>query len=376
MLYTSNMEQQPDMYSLEHAEKGHTERKLISIDTTPTVDKNEKLREARLALIDNDELYQRFFEGIKDLDNHDASRFSSVKNLFIRHCINLSDDEIEALVRQFNVGISEYARKNPGSIPPQHRDPEKIREMKMNSRGVLSVLEFLRARRTLLELDPATEYTFSTEDILDAKYKIDIVECIYDTSNTDTRNVHTMNLIQVKSSAPRESEISKIISGHRAWIHSAVMDFGAFRREYTDGIPKSLIIKDLSENTKAVGNILMDMCTDPDGFKPNIFLAKLDLEKLTNKHRAWLISEYVPIIKAAIETSIQEDTITPEQAAEIIQLLDQLEKNVRSKAKLPKNIGRIRNVNSIITVGKQVISEINLKSQSANTDEDSIVKYN
>jgi hypothetical protein len=369
------MEHQPDLYSIEHGEKDHIERKLKTLDTSPAIDKQEELREARLALIGNDRVYQKFFDAIRDVQSFDASKFSSIENLFIEYCINLSDDEVEALVRQFNLGLSEYARNNTGSIPPQHRDPEKIRQMKLNPRGILSVLEFIRARKTLLELDPATEYTFTTEDDLDARYKIDIIEYIYDTSDGN-RNIDTMNLIQVKSSEPRDSEKHKILDGHRSWINSSVMDFEAFRREYTNGIPDRLTLNEITENIEVLSFILQDICTDQNGFKPENFLTKLDLEKMTNKHKAWILSEYMPSIKAGIKRTVENGEISAEDADEIIRVLEELLAKVYSKGRLPRNISRVRSVNSIIAIGQRIISTTSIKSKPANSDHELVMKYN
>jgi len=370
------MEQQPDLYSIEHGEKEHKERKLNTLDTSPAIDLSEEIKEARIALVGNDRLYQRFFDGIQDLESYDASRFSSVQNLFIEYCINLRSDEIEALVRQFNVGLSEYARKNMASIPPKYRDPLVIRDMKLNSKGIFTVLEFIRARKKLLEADPATKYTFLTEDILDAKYKIDILECIYDTSEGNTDNIHTMNLIQVKSSEPSDSEVRTITDGHRAWINSEVMDFEAFRREFTDGIPDAVTLKQITQNLQELSDILQEIYTEPGEFKPGTFVDRLKLEELTNKQRAWLLSDSVPIIKATIQEAVESGEIGAKEAAEFVRVLDELEKKVRSKAKLPRNITRVHSVNSIIAVGKQVVKETVLKSKSDNRDRDHVMKYN
>ncbi|MES3004900.1 MAG: hypothetical protein V4690_02175 [Patescibacteria group bacterium] len=368
------MEQQPNIYALEHAEKGHSERKL-NLLSDDTEDRQEALREARIALVENIKLKERFFEAISKRESMDASGFAAIENLFIKYGLSLSADEVEALVRQFNVSVSEYASKNIGVLSKNQLSPENLRERKMTSKGILSVLEFIKNRKKLLLSQPETKHEFYTEDVLDAKYKIDLIEC--DMQEVDGKLVvHTMNLIQVKSSQPTEDEIKNITNAHRSWIGSSVMDFDAFKREYTDGIPDEVMIEVLAKNSEEVENVLLEICTDPNGFNPDGFIKQLDLEDLNNKQKAWLMSDYVPLIVEHIKASVEKGTATQEEADAIINALNDIEAKVRSKAKLPRNIARINTVNSIIAVGGKIVHQTTLQEKPNDPNKAKILKYN
>ncbi len=58
--------------------------------------------------------------------------------------------------------------------------------------------------------------------------------------------------------------------------------------------------------------------------------------------------------------------------------IDAVEAKVRAKAKLPRNLAHIRNVNSIIAVGSKIVQETNLISaqDNKNIDKEKIIKYN
>lgn len=368
------MEHQPDIYSLEHSEKGHSERRL-NILKEHTEDSQEALREARIALVENAKLKERFFEAISRRENMDSSGFAAIENLFIKYGLNLSVEEVESLVRQFNVSVSEYASKNVGLLSKNQLSPENIRERKMTSRGILSVLEFIRNRKKLLLSQPETKHEFYTEDILDAKYKIDLIEC--DMQEIDGKLVvHTMNLIQVKSSQPTDAEIRAITNAHRSWINSSVMDFDAFKREYTDGIPDEVTIEVLAKNSDEVENVLLEICTDPSGFNPDVFIKQLDLDDLNNKQKAWLMSDYVPLIVEHIKTNVEKGTVTQEEATAIINALNDIEAKVRAKAKLPRNIARISTINSVVAVGGTIVNQTVLQEKPSDPNKAKILKYN
>ncbi len=391
MLYTNsgkgyrinNMEKQPILYSLEHEDDkpkgaGHSERVLDTVGRE-NLDQNEELRAARAALLGNDAIYKKLFTAIGYRASGSAASFathySSVENIFVKYCQNLSDTSIDSIVRQFNIGANEYASKNKGVLSEKILTPEMLKSEKLNASGIKSVVNFIRARKKLLDTDPPTEYQFYVEDELDAKYKIDLIECIYK-HDGDRLVVDTMNLIQIKSSEPTDDEQGRILSSHKSWIVSSVMDFDSLKKEYTDGIPEDITIESIARDSEEVETILLDICTDPGGFNPDEFIKRLDLEQLTNKQKAWLLMDYSSIIKDHVRKSHLNGTVTEDQSREIIVALDMLEAKVRSKAKLPKNIAHIANVNSIIAVGAKIVKNTQLIATEEGKKSGKIIKYN
>ncbi len=133
------------------------------------------------------------------------------------------------------------------------------------------------------------------------------------------------------------------------------MDFDMFEHQYSDGIPEELQIEELSKNAEKIDAVLLNMCTDPSGFKPEQFIDSLDLDKLSNKHKAWLLIKYGTILREEIHRATEEGNIAEPEAKLIIETLETLEETLRIKARIPKNLTHIHEINSIIAVGPKEI---------------------
>jgi len=369
------MEHQPNFYSLEQDGNSHRERKLNHVGDG-IEDRHEALKIARLALIDNPKLQERFFEAvIQGEGNKDPSGFAAIENLFVKHCLTLDDAEIESLIRQFNAGLSEYAAKNVGILPSKVTSPESIKKQKRYASSIISVIDFINSRKKLLDIDPKTQHEFFTEDILDAKYQIDLIECIYEEIDGEMV-VHTMNLVQVKSSDPTESDIRNITDGHRAWINSSVMDFDAFRREYTDGMPDEVTLELLGNDATEIIGLLLEVWSNPGDFNPEDFIKKLELDDLNNKQKAWLLRQFTPIVIEHLRKGAIEHKSLEKDVELTIKKLTDLEEKVCAKAKLPRNLARVQTINSIITVGAKIVHQTILQEKPENQDKAKILKYN
>lgn len=343
---------------------GHTERKLKLIDNKETKG-NDALREAQKALLGNENLYNKFFKGLTnklDRQGADASSLAGVENIFITYCQNLSDVEIESLVRQFNKGFKDYIRVKKGDINLSEQRLEEINKKEITARGIISVVQFIRARKKLLDLKPSQEYAFYFEDVLDARYQIDLIECIYNRNGQEV-SIDSMNLIQVKSSEPSEEEQERITRAHKEWLTSSVMDLDSFEHEYSDGIPENLTIESLLKNADEVENILLDICTDPNRAEIGAaeeFISKLDLGELSNKHKAWLLLQYGKRLKDLILGARKKRILTNLQARDILTAIERLGSSVMTKAKMPKNFSTVQEINSAISVGARIIKKENL----------------
>lgn len=379
------MEKQPDLYALEHSggdnpesknktKLSHSERRLHSFVGNPEMDSNDRLKMAREAILDDERLYEKFFRAIKERSGRDSTGFASIENVFIKYCLDLSESDIEAFVRQFNKGLSTYAEKHSGTLDREQKDPEEIQRREIKFEGIMSVINYIKARRLLLDQEPASRYDFVFDDVLDAKYKIDLIEQIYSEEDGHL-NITTMNLVQVKSSEPMDEEKRKILESHMAWIHSSLMDFDSFEKEYTDGMPDEVAIETLGRNAEEVKSILEDICTDPSGFNADKFIKKLNLEFLKNKHKAWLLLKWSKVIKNYVLRCVEENIATQEQADSIIRTIDEMESKLVAKAKLPRNIAHIHNINSVITVGPQIIQTEVIATQPATQGKNKILKY-
>lgn len=270
----------------------------------------------------------------------------------------IEEGRIEDLVEDFNKELLEYVRRQSGIIDPVLA--EKIhhnKRLRLEPMGIRSAVEFVKSRKHPL---------FCEEDS-DVRDKIDYIECEYGVDNNGQIVIEVMNLIQVKTSEPpTEVEKRKITEAHRRWVKSSVMDLNSYKREYKNGIPDNLAIETLLENAEEVGELFLDMCTDPKGFNPQVFINKLDLEKLSNKQKAWLLLEYGGKLKYLIINARKSKKLTTEEARAIMNAVQGLEKRVKKEMTKLKNFSKINKINSIITVGENEVEKEELWQNDEN----------
>ena len=96
----------------------------------------------------------------------------------------------------------------------------------LNTKGVKSVVRFVRARKKIHELSPVTIPAFYFNDFLDAQHKIDLIEIIQDVDS------FIVNLIQVKSKEYKDDEIKNITQAHRRWVHENAVDLESYERAH------------------------------------------------------------------------------------------------------------------------------------------------
>ncbi len=367
----------------------HRERPLESLETAYIdKDQNERLRYAQESIVNNNKLKELFLKANIDIDfQKNPRKFAQVEDLFVSTLQDLSDNEIDSVIRQFNSKFKEYVSKQI-NLDISNNLRRKIFENdsistdgahgNIHSKSIKNVIHFIRSRRQLLESGPSQKYGLYFEHSLDAHNKIDLVECIFEEFDGET-HIAVMNLIQIKSSTPTVDEQQKITKAHRDWITSSVMDLENFEREYSDGIPPGLTIEMLSQNADEIEGLLQDLCTQEGDFNPDGFIKNLNLEETNNKHKAWLLTKYNEVLKRKIREVVTrsagtEYEIEQAKADLIIERLTQLEEKVRVKAKLPRNLSYIDTINSITAVGKQIVHEETLVTHTEEKAKRKIVK--
>jgi len=348
----------------------HIERRFHEFKDSET-DRDNSLREARQNLLENEKLFRKFIGGMEMDENRDATDLASLENIFVSNCLNLTDSEIKILVDNFNKNLSYFIANHKGEFSGKYIDPETIFSKRISSEGIIGVINFIRREKESVRLKPAQNLGFYFEDVLDAKYKIDIVVCIYTVGENEKIHVDRMNLVQVKSSEPRGFEREKIVESHRSWAVSSVMDFESFEHEYTDGEIEASAMEELLKNFDEIKSMVEDLYTDPKGFRPeaffDLFVKKLKLENLSDKKKAWILYRCIKDLKKDAVELVERGVIGEEVVREIIQHLENLEVKLRAKAKLPKDLSYVDEINSVLAIGqKRIILEKILEKSSDN----------
>ena len=330
---------------------GHREREITEIQSAGS-EKNILLKEAMEALVGNTSFYEEMLRAIEKKSGKSVRGLAEVENKFVSFCESLSPEDITNVVRKFNRGFIDWVITKKGQVNPKTYDSIISQKYNIKENGIVSVSTFIKARRKLLDSEPSQKYGFYFENGLDASYKIDLIECIF---SDDYASILEMNLIQIKSSVPDSEEQTRILEEHEGWLHTEVMSLDDFEYEYTNGLPEELTIKSLAENYEQVKDLLLDLCTDPNGFNADKFIENLDLKNLNDKQKAWLVVKYGDILVSEVERVRKEGDVSEDEARQIIEKMKKLENSLRQKSKLPRDFSNVERVNSITAVGHNII---------------------
>ncbi len=388
----------PKLYTLEHPDDpkkntGHTERKLDTFPKTHESDRNENLKRAQQELL-TDEVYEQFLKAITKIDTtRNSGGFVDVENLFITTLQDLPDTDIDSVIRQFNIGFKRFVSEHGNKYKVTDDLRRKIFENDLKKHfatrevagnihpnSIKNVIGFIRSRKQLLGAEPSQHYELYSESALDAQYKIDLIECLFE-ETVEGAQIETMNLIQIKSSEPDAEEKRKIVERHRDWVERKMMSSSDLTAEFETDLPENTTIERLTKNFEDVQLILLELLTDPEKASESVvdeFISGLHLDDLTNKQKAWLLRKHASVLQDEITACVSEGIISEEQADAIIQRIKMLESRYRAKINIPEHTMPIKNVYSIIAIGGKIIHQERIFGGEATGDrkQDRLVKYN
>ena len=207
---------------------GHEEKVTgLGIPIDPTrVKKNvydDILIQARQEILDDENLLKSIFEAIT-AKNRDGAviKFAEVENILVEKCINLTDNDIDNTIRQLGKKFLDYVKLENRMLQINGPARQELMTGRFNidSRGIKSVVNFVRERTRLLMSGPKQNFVIGFNNRLDAGKKIDLIEIIF--GETDSI-IEQLNLIQVKSSPPTEDERNNILERHNSYANYSIL---------------------------------------------------------------------------------------------------------------------------------------------------------
>jgi hypothetical protein len=184
---------------------------------------DQLLQNARKDVLENPELLGTILQAVKaKTQNKRVDDFAKVENILIEKCISLTESDIDNLIRQLGKKFLEFLRSTNriNEVTGQIRDDLITGRFNIDSRGIISTINFIRARINLLTKNPAQNFVIGFNNLLDANYKIDLVELIFGKTQND---IEQLNLIQIKSSVPHPEETKLITGTHRYFLRENVL---------------------------------------------------------------------------------------------------------------------------------------------------------
>lgn len=207
---------------------GHQERISnleipVDLNTIKAGQYNELLAKAREEILNDESLLNKILQAITaKTQDRAVIKFAEVENILVEKCINLTENDTDNLIRQLGKKFLDYIKSGNkiSEITGQVREDLLTGRFNIDSRGIKSVVSFIRERVKLLIKKPAQRFILGFNNRLDATRKIDLVEIIL--GETDTI-IEQLNFIQVKSSSPTNEEVSHIVREHKIFAHRDIL---------------------------------------------------------------------------------------------------------------------------------------------------------
>gem|GEM_PF-6568770 len=184
---------------------------------------DELLTEARKSILEDKSLLEKIFQAVVAKTQSGAViKFTEVENILVEKCINLTESDIDNVVRQLGRKFLDYIRQNNkmSEIFGQAREDLITGRFNIDERGIKSVVAFVRERTKLLMSMPAQNFVIGFNNNLDARRKIDLIEIIFGESELD---IDQLNFIQIKSSSPTKEEVEDITEAHKIFANRDIL---------------------------------------------------------------------------------------------------------------------------------------------------------
>jgi hypothetical protein len=184
---------------------------------------DELLTKSREEILNDENLLNKILQAITaKTQDRAVIKFAEVENILVEKCINLTENDIDSVIRQLGRKFLDYIRYSNkiSEITGQTREDLLTGRFNIDSRGIKSVIGFVRERVKLLMKKPTQRFILGFNNRLDAVRKIDLVEIIL--GETDAV-IEQLNFIQVKNSPPTSEEMSDIVKEHGSFAHRDIL---------------------------------------------------------------------------------------------------------------------------------------------------------
>lgn len=313
------------------------------------------------AIVGNKKLERLVVKALKRTDIKDMTAFAQVMNTFTEYCVSLTDKEIDDLLRNFKMKLMQNVHSYAAEFALTENDERSIRmgrlgaetfDESLNTKGVKSVVRFVRARKKIHELSPVTIPAFYFNDFLDAQHKIDLIEIIQDVDS------FIMNLIQVKSKEYKDDEIKNITQAHKRWVYENAVDLESYERTHENHSGDSAEYRKFSQTVSNLEDVFLEVLLDSNAIKDiDVLAERFQLSGVTQSQRIWIMSHYIKISLNLLEKMEKDNMLTKPQ----VDVIESFFKKIKSQLDVltqPKDrFNGISEIHSICTNEDKVVSD-------------------
>ena len=298
----------------------------INLPRNPdTLKKNEYdaiLAETRESILGNELLLKKLILAIiEKTEGNAVKKFADIENTFVEKCIDLQENDIDALIRQFNRKFLEYLSVNKGTYDISGKNLEKAvtGQFNIEPKGINSVVKFLRERMRLLTTIPTNRFILGFNSRLDATRKIDVIEVIFGENSTE---IDQLNLIQVKSSNPTIEEMDQIVGEHKNFANHEIISSQDIEDMKISGEEEEKIMRETISNQAIMFERIFELCAEYEGGNNELLLRDLGLEELNNMQRAWVLNSHMREIQNQVDHAFFEGYIEEDKRDGLIKDLE------------------------------------------------------
>jgi len=327
---------------------------------------DDLLISAREKILNNQDFLEKIVRAIITFKSTGSVRgLAEIENILTEICLNLKDTDIESVIKQLDNKVLGYILSRQGGIDVTGQILSDLttgkwrltvkNESGLGSKGIMSSVNFIRARTKFLKSHPEQKFVIGFNNKLDATTSIDFIEIIF-----DGKNVGELNLIQVKTSPPNEEDIADIQRKHRDFANNEIMKIKEIEDLRIPEEKEMEMFEATLQNQAIMFERLFEICIDYRNVSQDKLITMLGLGNLSNMQRAWILDTHFDEIKSQIESAYSEGYVEEKNKDILIKDLDSLRQTMTSKAGIPKDIIKIYSVNSIIAVGPKEFKKVNI----------------
>ncbi|MEK7642381.1 MAG: hypothetical protein AAB392_01155 [Patescibacteria group bacterium] len=318
---------------------------------------NDLFAEAQRNLV-KEEMFELFVKAITDKETTGSNdKLAFLQNRIIQECANLSLQDAELVLDQFNRAVQQWFVKKISKAGIDSRVYSSISTGKythgdnnIDIRGIKNVISFLREQSLKYETSESVGCRFYFNEWLDARRMIDVIMELRRGDEVE------IVLVQIKSSPPSGSELEKIRMDHERWAGEEWFDLEGYERSFiSDGTLEE--VESFLKNKEEVEEALMDFCTNPNSRSLDDLLRSLHLSGLNNREKAWILRKHLTLIKEQINIASEDGYVDLETKDSILEELGKLSETLERKVRLPKAQFLVGKIRSVVAVGSKILPD-------------------
>lgn len=333
-------------------EKALTPLSVTEMESIGRAEYQERWLKPALAAVSNKNLFSETARAMearlrKDIDALGSGIFiAEIENKLIRLTLNLTPADRRIVIDNFVRNFSKYCQEK------NLLSPETVNSLNPKVPGIENVIQYILGRRREI---PGKRQQFFYNSELDANYKIDLLELIYQTSESGELLIDEMNLVQNKSTV-RSGDIEATQAAHQEWINNVWADLALVRQVELSGV------EDLELRLDVIDDQLIDLLKRLEDQSEldmtNDFFKKIMPETVKEKKqqtallylRGEKILEKIDEFKALFSSD-------PKYKNLIATLIKQVRQELASRTRELRNISSPKIIHSQIAVGNKIIAE-------------------